>query len=101
MARNQRLTKEEIQEDKFIDAVLMAYAFLKDNLRVIIAVAAVVLVAVAGYAAYHQNQETRRAEAALALRQGTEVYQEAEESLFDAEKLAESEELLKNGRDPT
>ena len=95
MARNQRLTKEEIQEDKFIDAVLMAYAFLKDNLRVIIAVMAVVLVAVAGYAAYHQNQETRRAEAALALRQATETYQKAEESLLDAEKLAESEELLK------
>ena len=95
MARNQRLTKEEIQEDKFIDAVLMTYAFLKENLRIIIAVVAVVLVAVAGYAAYHQNQETRRAEAALALRQATEAYQNAEESLFDAEKLAESEELLK------
>ena len=98
MARNQRLTKEEIQEDKFIEAVLQAYAFLKNNLRTIIIVAGVVLVAVAGYAAYYQNQETRRANASLALRQATEAYQAAEESLFDAEKLAESEELLKTAQ---
>ena len=98
MARNQRLTKEEIQEDKFIEAVLQVYAFLKDNLRTIIIIAGVVLVAVAGYAAYYQNQETRRANASLALRQATEAYQTAEESLFDAEKLAESEELLKTAQ---
>ena len=98
MARNQRLTKEEIQEDKFIEAVMHAYAFLKDNLRTIIIVVGVVLVAVAGYAAYHQNQETRRTNASVALRQATEAYQNAESSLFDAEKLAESEELLKTAQ---
>ena len=98
MARNQRLTKEEIQEDKFIEAVMHTYAFLKDNLRTIIIVVGVVLVAVAGYAAYHQNQETRRTNASLALRQATEAYQNAENSLFDAEKLAESEELLKTAQ---
>ena len=98
MARNQRLTKEEIQEDKFIEGLLKAYAFLKANLQTIIVAAVVVLVAVAGYAAYYQNQENRRAEAALALRQATEAYQKAEESLFDAEKLAESEALLKTAQ---
>lgn len=98
MARNQRLTKEEIQEDKFIEAVMQTYAFLKDNLRTIIIVVGVVLVAVAGYAAYHQNQETQRTNASLALRQATEAYQNAENSLFDAEKLAESEELLKTAQ---
>ena len=95
MARNQRLTKEEIQEDKFIEGLLKVYAFLKENLRTLIILAAVVLIAVAGYAAYYQNQESRRAGASLALRQATEAYQKAEESLFDAEKLTESEELLK------
>jgi tetratricopeptide (TPR) repeat protein len=94
MARNKRLTKEEIQEDKFIEGLLKAYAFLKGNLQTIIVAAVVVLVAVAGYAAYYQHQGNRRAEATLALRQATEAYQKAEESLFDAEKLAESEELL-------
>ena len=98
MARNQRLTKEEIQEDKFIEVVMHTYAFLKDNLRTIIIVVGVVLVAVAGYAAYHQNQETQRTNASLALRQATEAYQNAENSLFDAEKLAESEELLKTAQ---
>ena len=94
MARSKRLTKEEIQEDKFIEGLLKVYAFLKGNLQTIIVAAVVVLVAVAAYAAYYQNQENRRAEATLALRQATEAYQTAEESLFDAEKLAESEALL-------
>ena len=95
MARDQRLTKEEIQEDKFIEAVLKTYEFLKENLRAILIVAGIVLVAVAGYAAYYQNQESRRAEATVALREATETYRTAEESLFDAEKLGESEESLK------
>ena len=98
MARNKRLTKEEIQEDKFIEGLLKAYAFLKENLQTIIVAAVVVLVAAGGYAAYYQTQENRRAEATLALRQATEAYQKAEESLFDAEKLAESEELLKTAQ---
>ena len=95
MARNQRLTKEEIQEDKFIEGVLKVYAFLQENLRTIIIVVGVVLVAVVGYAAYYQNQENRRVEAASAFRQASEAYRTAEESLFDTEKLAESEESLK------
>ena len=98
MARSKRLTKEEIQEDKFIEGLLKAYAFLKENLQTIIVAAVVILVAVGGYAAYYQNQESRRAEATLALRQATEAYRKAEDSLFDAEKLAESEELLKTAQ---
>ena len=98
MARNERLTKEEIREDKFIEGILKAYAFLRENLRTIIIVVGVVLVAVAGYAAYYQNQENQRAEAAIALRQANETYQTAEGSLFDTEKLAESEESLKTAQ---
>ena len=98
MARNQRLTKEEIQEDKFIESVLKVYTFLRENLRTIVIVVGVVVVAVAGYATYYQNQENRRAEAAIALRQANEAYQTAEDSLFDTEKLAESEESLKTAQ---
>ena len=94
MARDQRLTKEEIQEDKFIEGLLKTYQFLKENLRTIIIVVGIVVIAVAGYAAYYQNQENRRAEATIALREATETYRTAEASLFDAEKLAESEESL-------
>ena len=94
MAQRNRLTKEEIQEDKFIEVVLQIYTFLKGNLRTIIIAVGVVIVAVGGYAAYHQNQENRRAEAAIALNKATEAYQNAEESLFDAAKLIEGEEAL-------
>ena len=98
MARDQRLTKEQIQEDKFIEGVLKVYAFLQENLRTIIIVVGVIVVAVAGYATYYQNQENRRTEAAIALRQANEAYQTAEDSLFDTEKLAESEESLKTAQ---
>ena len=98
MAQDRRLTKEEIQEDKFIEGLLKAYAFLKENLRTIIIIVGIVVVAVVGYAAYYQNQENRRAAAAIALREATEAYGTASESLFDAEKLAESEESLKTAQ---
>ena len=98
MARNERLTKEEIQEDKFIEGILKTYTLLRKNLRTIVIIVGVILVAVAGYAAYYQNQETRRAEATVAFRQATEAYQTAEESIFDTEKLAESEESLKTAQ---
>ena len=48
MARDQRLTKEEIQEDKFIEGLLTTYQFLKEHLRTIIIVVGIVLIAVAG-----------------------------------------------------
>ena len=98
MAQDRRLTKEEIQEDKFIEGVLQVYNFLRQHLRAIVIIVGVIVVAVAGYATYYQNQENRRAEAAVALRQATEAYQTAEESLFDTEKLAESEESLKTAQ---
>ena len=98
MARNERLTKEEIQEDKFIEGVLKTYAFLRENLRTIVIIVGVILVAVVGYAAYYQNQENLRTEAAVELRQANEAYQTAEDSLFDTEKLAESEESLKTAQ---
>lgn len=93
-----RLTKEEIQEDKFVEGILKVYASIKQNLRTIIIVVGVVLAAVAGYAAYYQNQENQRAAAAISLREATEAYGTASESLFDAEKLAESEESLKTAQ---
>ena len=98
MGQNRRPTKEEIQEDKFIEGILKVYAFLKENLRTIIVIVGIVVVAVAGYAAYYQNQESRRASAAIALREATEAYGTASESLFDAEKLGESEESLKTAQ---
>ena len=98
MARNQRLTKEEIQEDKFIEVVLTTFQFLKENLRTIVIIVGVVFVGVAAYAAYYQNQENRRADATVALREATETYQTAETTLFDTEKLEESEEALQTAQ---
>ncbi len=98
MAKSNRLSKEEIKEDKFVDFVLQTYEFIKDNLRIILIVCGIVVVAVASYAAYHQNRENRRAEAAFALNKANEAYQTAEATLFDTAKLPESEEAIKTAQ---
>ncbi len=98
MARDKRLTKEDIREDKFIESLSEIYAFLRENLQTIGIILGVILIAGAGYAAYYQHQENRRTEASIALRQATETYKTAEESRFDTEKLTESEESLKTAQ---
>lgn len=83
MSQNKRLTKEEIQEDKFINLVLASYAFLKDNLRTIIITLAIAIIAIAVYLTYTQNQENRYVEASVNFNKATETYKEAETNFFD------------------
>ncbi len=98
MVQSNRLTKEEIKQDKFVEFVLKTYEFIKDNFRTILIVCGIVVVAAAGYAAYHQNQTNRWAEAAFEFNKANEAYQTAEDTLFDTAKLAESEESLKTAQ---
>lgn len=92
MGQNKRLTKEEIQEDKFIDFVLQCYAFLKDNVRTISIVLAVVIVGVFAYIAYSQNQEKKHVEASANYADISEVYKEAEKNYLDSTTPAENED---------
>jgi tetratricopeptide (TPR) repeat protein len=91
MARN-KLTKEEIKEDKFINFVLQCYTFLKDNVRTISIALAVVIVGVVTYIVYTHNQETKNAEAAVSLIDAVEVYKEAESNFLDVSSPSETEE---------
>ena len=91
MAQN-RLTKEEIKEDKFVDFVLQCYKFLKDNVRTISIALAVVIVGVVAYIVYTHNQETKHAEAAANFNNAVEVYKEAERNFLDVSSPSESEE---------
>ena len=95
MARN-RLTKEEIKEDKFIDFVLQCYKFLKDNVRTISITLAVVIVGVVAYIVYTHNKETKNAEAAASFTDAVEVYKEAESNFLDVSPPSESEEDTEN-----
>lgn len=92
MSQNKRLTKEEIQEDKFINLVLTSYAFLKDNLRTIIITLAIAIIVVAVYLTYTQNQENRYIEASVNFNKATETYKEAETNFFDVSSPTEPEE---------
>ena len=83
MSQNKRLTKEEIQEDKFINLVLHSYAFLKNNLRTIIITLAVALISIVVYMIYTQNQETKYVEASVDFNKARETYKEAEKNYFD------------------
>ncbi len=91
MARN-KLTKEEIKEDKFINFVLQCYTSLKDNVRTISIALAVVIVGVVAYIVYTHNQETKYAEAAASLTDAVEVYKEAESNFLDVSSPSETEE---------
>jgi predicted negative regulator of RcsB-dependent stress response len=92
MAQNTRLTKEEIQEDKFIDLVLNCYSFLKNNILTISITLAVTIVGVVGYLVYTQNQEKTYAEAAANFMNATDTYKEAEKGFLDISAPGENED---------
>ena len=92
MSQNKRLTKEEIQEDKFINLVLGSYAFLKDNLRTIIITLAIAVIGVAAYVTYSYNQENKYVAASADYNKATELYKEAETNFFDVASPTETEE---------
>ena len=92
MAKNKRLTKEEIQEDKFINFVLLCYGFLKDNVRTICITLAVVIVAVAAYTIYTQNQDREYAEASADFNAARKISKEAETNFFDTTSPEETED---------
>ena len=92
MSQNKRLTKEEIQEDKFINLVLQSYAFLKDNLRTIIITVAVLVVGMIVYLSYNQMQENKYVAASANFNDAAETYKEAETNFFDVSSPSEPEE---------
>lgn len=97
MAQGNRLTKEEIERDQFVETVLKSYNFLKTYLKLIIIAVAVVVVLVAGISIYSQEQQETRAEASLDFAKAIEKYQEAEDSWLDHEKLETSGEQFQTG----
>ncbi len=92
MAKNKRPTKEEIQEDKFINLVLSCYGFLKDNARTISITLAVLIVAVAAYTIYTQNQEREYAEASADFNAARKISTEAETNYFDTTSPEDTED---------
>ena len=92
MAQNTRLTKEEIQEDKFIDFILQCYAFLKNNIRTISITVAIAIIGVASFLVYTQNQEKKQAEAAANFTNATKTYKEAETNFLDVSEPSENED---------
>lgn len=97
MAQGNRLTKEDIKRDQFVESVLKSYNFLKTHSKIIIIAAAGVVVLVAGISIYWQEQQKTRAEASLAFAQAIEKYQEAEDSWLDLEKVETSGEQFQAG----
>ena len=83
MAQSNRLTKEEIKQDQFIELVLKSYDFLLKHLKIIILALVVGAIAFFGYTTYHHQQKKQRTEASFALVKAFEKYQEAERSSFD------------------
>ncbi|MCZ6675644.1 MAG: tetratricopeptide repeat protein [Candidatus Poribacteria bacterium] len=83
MAQSNRLTKEKIKSDQFIEVVLRTYEFLKGSLKPIIIGAAIIIVVVGGFSIYQHQRQENRAEAFLTYTQAVEKYQEAESDWLD------------------
>lgn len=91
MAQNKRLTKEEIQDDKFIDFVLQSYTLLKDNIKTISITLALLIVGVVAYLTYTQNQEKNYAEASANFNAAIEISKEAQTNFLDTTPAEENE----------
>lgn len=95
MARSNRLTKEEIRQDQFVESTLKSYGFIRDNLKTILIVVVVVTLGVAGVRGYQSHQQTQHANASAAFSQALEKYKGAEEDWLTTEKADEAREQFK------
>ncbi len=95
MARSNRLTKEEIRHDRFVESTLKSYGFIRDNLKTILIIVVVVILGVAGVRAYQNHQQTQHANASAAFNQALKKYKEAEENWLTTEKADDAHEQLK------
>ena len=91
MAQNKRLNKDDIQEDKFIEFVLECYTFLKDNVKIISIVLAIVVIGTVVFLGFRQNRETRYADASAKFTEAITTYKEAETDYLDTSTPDESE----------
>ena len=92
MAQSKRLTKEEIQEDKFINFVLRCYTFLKENIITLSIALAVAIIGIVSYLVYTQNQENQYAEASANFNQAIQTYKDAETNFLDVTEPSETED---------
>ena len=95
MARSNRLTKEEIRHDQFVESTLKSYGFIKDNLKTIIIIVVAVTLGVAGVRGYQNHQQTQHANASAAFSQAFEKYKDAEENWLTTEKTDDAHEQFK------
>ena len=86
MVQSKRLAKEDVEKDRFAEAILGGYVFLKENLKPIIFGVAIVILVVGVVAVYQHQQREKRAEAFLKYMQVVEKYQEAENDWLDSEE---------------
>ena len=95
MARSNRLSKEEIRHDQFVESTLKSYGFIRDNLKTIIIAAVIVTLVVAVVRVYQNHQQTQRDSASAAFTQALKTYQEAEKNWVDTEKADDAREQFK------
>ena len=95
MARSNRLTKEEIRHDQFVESTLKSFGFIRDNLKTIVIAVVVVTLGVAAVRAYQNHQQTRRANASAAFNQALKEFQAAEENWLNVEKVDDAREQFK------
>ena len=98
MARERR-ERVELEEDRFVEAITGAYEFLRGHSTLITIVVAVLAVALIGFSVYSRIEASREASAALAFSEAMKLFQEAEDSWADEEKMDEAAKKYEEARE--
>ena len=78
MARSEKITKQELKEDRFVTLILEFYEFLKKNVKNIIISVGVIIVIIAAFSIYYHNRQQKEVAASVAMEEAIKLFEEAE-----------------------
>jgi len=95
MARSEKITKQELKEDRFVTLILEFYEFLKKNVKNIIISVGVVIVIIAASSIYYHNRQQKEVAASVAMEEAIKLFEEAETAWTDQSKSSNDQEETK------
>lgn len=99
MAQKERVTKEELTEDKFISFVMQVYGFVRGQAKALIATGVVIVICLAAVSLYFYQKEQSEQAASLKMGEALAALTEGETNWLDAEKQDESVAKFEEARD--
>ncbi len=99
MAQTERVTKQELQEDKFIVFVMDVYSFLLKNAKTLIILGVAIVIALAAVSLYFYQQEQSEHAASLKMGEALTAFSEGESNWLNPEEHENSQAQFEKARD--